>query len=214
MEWTKEQCRQFTESIRKSVKINFRPWAKLIAKDLSERFDDVKIADVACGPAFMCVEINKLMPDAKFILADSAGPMIEIALEEAKKAGFDVESAVCPAESMKLDDNCCEAVVCKQFFHEAENIEKSISEIFRVLKPGGRAYLIDFDADGSKSAAKKIYWFLRLTENKQIAEMYMHNFSRGLPHSKVMAIMSDAGFVDTEFQPKGPNYYITGTKGT
>ncbi len=212
MEWDSEGCRFYTESLRKSVKINYRPWAKLIAEDLAGKCDEARIADIAGGPGYMCHEIHKLMPNARFALADNFGEMLKIAAEEAQKAGMEIETFQCPAESLKLEDDSCDAAVCKQFFHEAKDVGKSVQEIFRVLKPGGKAYLIDFDADGSKGAAKKVYWFLRATANKRIADWYMHNFERGLSNMAIQSAMKDAGFREVTYLPKGPNYYVTGVK--
>ncbi len=211
-DWDENGCRQYAESLRSSIDKNFRPWAKLIAKDLKGRFDSPALADIACGPGYLCLEIAKIKPDCRFFLLDNSRPMMTIADEESKKAGINAEILTCPADKLALEDGHVEALACKQYFHDTDDPASIIREFFRVLKPGGRAYLIDFDAEGSKMAAQAIRLFLRTKANKHISDWYWKNFKRGKPGSKMKEYTKGAGFTNVELKRIGPNYFITATK--
>jgi ubiquinone/menaquinone biosynthesis C-methylase UbiE len=210
--WDEKDSRFYVESLRSSINKNYRPWAKLIAKDLEGRYESPILADIACGPGFLCTEIAKFDPDCRFVFADASETMTRIAEEESRTAGISAEIVTCPADKLAISDAHVDAIACKQYFHETDDPAAVISEFFRTLKSGGRAYLIDFDAEASKTAARAIRLFLRLKANKRISDWYWMNVSRGKPGSVMTEHVKSAGFTDVQLRDIGPNYFITATK--
>lgn len=211
-EWDEEGCTYYTEALRGTIPINFRPWAKLITTDLEGRFESPVMADVACGPGFLCTETAQLNPDYRFILLDSNEPMMTIAGKEMEEAGIDAETITCPADKLTLPDGHVDALTCKQYFHEADDPAAVIREFFRVLKGGGRVFLIDFDSEASRMPAQAVRLLLRAKAGKRISDWYWMNFNRGKAGSEMIEHTKAAGFADVHLKRVGPNYFITATK--
>ena len=90
--------------------------------------------------------------------------------------------------------------------------EKVISEVARVLKSGGKAFIIDFDADGNRVSATLIKCFLRIFRGKYIAQNFFKSFSGGLRGEVVKKMMVDYGIESVKYRKSGPNYFLIGTK--
>lgn len=47
MGWTEEDCRNYAESLRKVIKYDYRPWAKLIVEYLAGSIERPRLAVIA-----------------------------------------------------------------------------------------------------------------------------------------------------------------------
>ncbi len=211
-EWNEEMCREYAEGIRRVVKFDHGPWAGKIADRLKDLPAESGVLDVASGPAFLLLELAGRLKSPKLTAQDYSRHMLEIARANARTAGYEIETLECPAEKIALADDSMEVVACKQLLHEAKDVERSISEIARVLKPGGKAFIIDFDADGSRIIARMIKLLLRVVSGREMANGFWSSFCSGLPGAKVRDIMLDSGFNRVEYIKDGPNYFMIGEK--
>jgi ubiquinone/menaquinone biosynthesis C-methylase UbiE len=209
--WDKELCRNYANGLRPMVKFDHKPIARAIFKYLDNKPHQT-VVDIAAGPGFLILELAGLMDSPVLIAQDAAMEMLEIAKEEAGKIGMDICLCTCPAEKIELSDNIADAVVCKQLLHEASDPQKVISEISRILKPGGKAFVIDFDEDGSRLAAHIIKLLLRVVSGKLIAESFWKSFSRGLKGSIVKTYLENSGFKKVLYKKRGPNYFLAAFK--
>ncbi len=71
--------------------------------------------------------------------------------DKAKKADQEVHMVSGIAENLPFPDNKFDGVVTTLVLCTVESVEKSLSEIFRVLKPGGRFYFIEHVAAPEES---------------------------------------------------------------
>jgi ubiquinone/menaquinone biosynthesis C-methylase UbiE len=55
------------------------------------------------------------------------------------------------AETLPLNSYFFDVIICTNSFHHYLNPQKVLAEVGRVLKPGGRIYILDFTADGTIS---------------------------------------------------------------
>jgi len=136
--------------------------------------------------------------------------MLEIAQEEAPKYSHRILTCPCPAEKLTLADHTADVVLCKQLLHEARDPERVVAEICRITKPDGRIFIIDFDADGSRLAARFIKGFLRIISGKEISDSFWKSFNAGLKGRTVVEYMRKYGARQVEYLKRGPNYLLIG----
>lgn len=206
--WTKELCRSYADGLRPMIRHDHRR----IAQKISEKIENkpgLKVVDIATGPGFLLLELAMLLDNSVLVAHDSSFAMLEIAVEEAKK--YDKQISVCesPAESITLENDSADLVLCKQLLHEAADYSKVIAEICRILKPGGKAFIIDFDADGNKIAALLIKTFIRFSASKKLADSFWKSFSSGLKGSSVVECIEQNKMKNVEYLKYGASYFIS-----
>src|SRR5699024_6047112 len=69
---------------------------------------------------------------------DLSPGMVGMALRNAENLGLDVDGRVADAETIPYDDDTFDLVVGHAILHHIPDVEKSLREVLRVLKPGGR----------------------------------------------------------------------------
>ena len=92
-----------------------------------------KVLDVGCGTGEMAARLAEGGYEAWGV--DIAEPMIRYACHRHKSGQFRVGDV----ERIPFDDNSFDAVVCLGVIEYLANDERALSEIRRVLKPGGSA---------------------------------------------------------------------------
>jgi ubiquinone/menaquinone biosynthesis C-methylase UbiE len=194
------------------TRYDHRRWAERIAGEIKNLPAGATLVDLASGPGFLLVEIGKVVPGLNLVAQDQSELMLAIAKEEAAAAKLSVRTVCCPAESLSFDDDEADVVTCKQLLHEAQDPKKVVTEALRILKPQGRLFLIDFDANGSRLAAIAVRTMLRLSQGREIARDFWRSFKAGLHGEQVRARLIEVGFKNVDCRRSGFNYFITATK--
>lgn len=207
-EWTEEDARSYADTMKKLIRWDYRPWARRVADSVKGRYGKASVADIACGPGFMALEVARLIGPCNVTFTDSLELMLKIASEEATAAGVEHTTVTCGAEDLDLDSDSLDVALCKQFLHEARDWKACLEELFRVLAPSGRAFLIDFDAEGSAMAARAIKLWIRLSGGPDLADQFWTSWSHGLPRTTVLREAQAMGFKRVQVVSKGPSYYI------
>jgi ubiquinone/menaquinone biosynthesis C-methylase UbiE len=138
--------------------------------------------------------------------------MLEIAREESLKYGHNIKLCECPAEKLDVEDKSIDVVVCKQLLHETQYPEKVVSEMCRVVKPDGKVFIIDFDANGNKVAARLIQSVIRMTGGKNMAAGFRKSFHAGLPGRIIADYLKEYGLQHVEYHKRGVDYFIMGQR--
>lgn len=106
-----------------------------------------RVLDIGCGTGALTRLIADALPDktASWVLGiDAASAMVEVARRKARRIpNIAFETAL--AEDIPFPDGTFDRVVSSMFFHHV-NIDlkrRSLHEIWRNLKPGGRAVIVD-----------------------------------------------------------------------
>ncbi|MFA6451699.1 MAG: class I SAM-dependent methyltransferase [bacterium] len=186
--------------------------AQLIKSETKLLPGNPAVLDIATGPAYLLIELGKRFPSASLTGQDQAESMITIAKEEAVRAGLPINTILSSADRISAGNASFDIVTCKQLFHEAENPKGVLAEAYRVLKPGGKFFLIDFDSESSTYLALAMRTMLRVITGKEIANGFWSSYSSGLPGSKVRQMVSDAGFSQVIKKRIGVNYFISASR--
>ncbi len=123
------------------IDIQWRKKAIKLLADGKPKF----ILDVATGTGDFAIEALKLNPE-KIIGVDISEGMLEIGKKKIKANGHSsvIELMTGDSENLPFEENKFDAVIVAFGVRNFENIEKGLVEMLRVIKPGGRAVVLEF----------------------------------------------------------------------
>lgn len=121
-----------------------RQWRKKAIKMLQEH-QPKKIIDLAAGTGDFSIAAMKLSPE-KVVGVDISDGMLAKGREKVEKKGLsDVITLVNGnSEDLQFEDGEFDALTVGFGVRNYENLEKGLSEMLRVLKPGGKAVILEF----------------------------------------------------------------------
>jgi ubiquinone/menaquinone biosynthesis C-methylase UbiE len=110
-----------------------------------------RVLEVAPGPGYFCIELAKV-GQYQISGLDISKTFVEIARQNAVKAGVNVDFRLGNAADMPFSDSSFDLIVCQAAFKNFSQPVKAITEMYRVLRPGGTALIIDLSRDASPQA--------------------------------------------------------------
>ena len=110
--------------------------------------DDATVIDLGCGTGTLTIWLKQQYPSVRMIGLDADPNILEYARTKARAAGVDIEFVDGYANALPFDDGSAERVVSSLFFHHLQPADKrmALSEVFRVLSPGGELHVSDWGA--------------------------------------------------------------------
>ena len=124
----------------------FRSLAARLSEEISP---GSRILEVAPGPGYLSIELAK-RGQYEVTGLDISKSFVEIAKENAAGESVCVDFRRGNASAMPFEDNAFDFVVCRAAFKNFTQPLEAINEMFRVLKPGGRAIIIDLRRDAPR----------------------------------------------------------------
>ncbi|WP_231463230.1 bifunctional demethylmenaquinone methyltransferase/2-methoxy-6-polyprenyl-1,4-benzoquinol methylase UbiE [Pedobacter sp. Leaf132] len=120
-------------------------WRKKAIKELVSLHPRIML-DVATGTGDFAFEaIKKLQPE-KVIGVDISEGMLSVAKKKINERSltevFSVQ--VGDSEGLHFNDDTFDAITCAYGVRNFENLEQGLSDMFRVLKPGGKMVVLEF----------------------------------------------------------------------
>lgn len=199
-------------------------WRKKAIREL-EKSKPQLILDVATGTGDFAFEALGMLNPEKIIGVDISAGMLEVAEQKIQKRGLSAKFEVRLGDSEKLlfEDNTFDAITVAFGVRNYENLEKGLSDMFRVLKPGGKIVILEF----SKPQAfpvKQLYNFYFNSVTPAIGKIFSKDNSayKYLPESvaafpdgkNFLQLLHRVGFAETKYQPLtfGISSIYTGVK--
>jgi len=104
-----------------------------------------RVVDLGCGPGLLALEIlNRIGDTGALEGIDQSGSMVGLA--ERRCAGWaNARFEVGDVIALPYDDQSFDAGVCTQVYEYVEDVDLALRELNRVLRPGGRAVIVDTD---------------------------------------------------------------------
>ncbi len=112
---------------------------RAIAVRLIRPWNPSMVLDVATGSGDLAMAISKACPQARVVGADFCAPMLEVA----RRNGLP-ELVVADGMSLPLADQNFDVVAAAFGLRNMASWEKGLSEMARVLRPGGHLLILDF----------------------------------------------------------------------
>jgi len=133
-------------------------WRKKAVKKLLE-IQPKRILDLATGTGDFAIALLKLKPN-EIIGMDISDGMLDVGRIKMKKKGFDkvIQMRNGDSENLPFDDGYFDALTVGFGVRNYENLEKGLSEMLRVLRPGGKAVILEFSKP-KKFPVKHYYAF-------------------------------------------------------
>lgn len=133
-------------------------WRKKAVK-LLRSIQPKKMLDIATGTGDFAVECLALGPD-QIVGMDISKEMLEVGKEKMKKKGVDkiISMKLGDSENIPFEDNTFDAITVSFGVRNFENLEAGLSEMNRVMKPGGKTAIIEFSMP-EKFPIKQLYKF-------------------------------------------------------
>ena len=103
------------------------------------------LLDVATGTGDMAIMAQKMLKPQKIIGIDISEGMLEIGNEKIKKLGLNgvIELVKGDSETIIFETNSFDGVTVAFGVRNFEHLEQGLTEILRVLKPGGRLVVLE-----------------------------------------------------------------------
>ena len=114
-----------------------------------------RILDVACGTGDSTVSIAKAAAEGSEIIgADISEGMMALVKGKAEKAGVSgrISLQVADGEALPYGDGAFDRVTCAFGIRNFEHKEKGLSEFLRVLRPGGKAVILELSVPQNRLA--------------------------------------------------------------
>ena len=97
-----------------------------------------KTLELGCGTGFFLLNLKLAGVIDEGHVTDLSPGMVEVAQRNATALGFEVGGRVADAERIPYEDGTFDLVVGHAVLHHIPDVEQSLREVLRVLKPGGR----------------------------------------------------------------------------
>lgn len=135
-------------SIHEKYSLNKQPFGEWIVSHYHLQPGE-QVLELGCGTGSMWQGV-KLPPDCRVTLTDLSEGMLETA--KANTAHLGASYAICDAMSLPYPDAAFDVVIANMMLYHVPDIELALSEIRRVLKPGGRFYAATTGEHGAVEA--------------------------------------------------------------
>ncbi len=185
-------------------------WRRLVARRLQRSLhaNETQILDVACGTGDLSLQLFETIGGRVFG-TDFCRPMLDIAARKIEKTETALPLIEGDALRLPFLEGSFDGVTIAFGLRNLANVESGLAELFRVLKPGGTAAVLEFSKPviPGFSFLFKVYFtkvlpFLGgLISGSKSAYQYLPDSVSHFPtQSQLAALMGHVGFVEVEYQ--------------
>lgn len=170
------------------------------------------LLDIATGTGDFALEAYHALHPDKIIGVDISEGMLKFGKEKMQQLGLTdkIELQVGDSEKLNFPDETFDAVIVSFGVRNFENLERGLSDMFRVLKKGGKVVILEFSQPENKAFAT-IYNFYsksilphigKLISKDDAAYTYLPESVKAFPYGKeFLHILEQVGFTQTQCVP-------------
>jgi ubiquinone/menaquinone biosynthesis C-methylase UbiE len=172
-----------------------------------------QVLEIAPGPGFLSIELAKRGLPVQAV--DISRTFVDIARRNAAAEGVDARFQLGNAAALPLKDASVDFVVCRAAFKNFSEPRKALAEMRRVLRPGGKALVIDMRRDASMADVKHYVeslgvsrlnrWFMLLTFRFMLLK-------RAYPPEQFRRLAMEAGWAKPQIDLSGMGFEAWLTK--
>ena len=167
--------------------------------------------DIATGTGDFAIEALKIKPE-KIVGVDISEGMLSVGIEKIQKMGLEKTIQLQKGDSEKLpfSDNSFDAVIVSFGVRNFENLQKGLTDMFRVTKPGGYCLILEF-SNPRKFPMKQLYTFYskyclpflgKMISKDPSAYTYLPESVKAFPDGpEFIQIFKSVGYSETNWIP-------------
>lgn len=158
----------YDNNTRKSRLSEMREYADIVSGYVE---NGAELLEVAPGPGYLAIELAKQGHSVTGL--EISADFVEIEKRNAREAGVNVDFRQGNASAMPLADGVYDFIICSAAFKNFSEPLKALQEMYRVIKPGGAALILDMNHEATsedieneiqKSGMKGFdRWFVKLS---------------------------------------------------
>lgn len=120
-------------------------WRRNVVK-LIRRFGAQRVVDMATGTGDLAIAIAKAIPQAQIVGVDLSQGMLDEAKRKIEADGLAerISLECCCAEELTIESESCDAVSVAFGVRNFGDLEIGLSEMARILRPGGHMVVLEF----------------------------------------------------------------------
>jgi len=184
-------------------------WKNFTVSQL-ENVSEGEFLDICSGTGDLAIKTVEKLPGGKVKALDFCKEMIDFGKAKAVKSGLNnkIEFIHGNAENLPFEDGCFDGTTVGFGIRNVKHINKAFNEMYRVLKPEGKAVCLEFSTPPS-SLFKSIYLFYLSNILPVIGGLFGGDFDsykylstsiKEFPNQeRLKKIMEDAGFRDVKY---------------
>lgn len=185
--------------------------AQRIAGELPE---GSRVLEVAPGPGYFSVELAR-RGSYSITGMDLSASMVKIARSKAAEAGVRVEFVQGSASKMPLQTASFDFLLCRAAFKNFAQPVEALKEMCRVLRPGGRAVIIDLNRNASpKDIAAGVDAMGLTPVNRLLTKLAFRTVLLRSAYTRAQfeAMLAHTAFSQTEIRESGIGFEVWMTK--
>jgi ubiquinone/menaquinone biosynthesis C-methylase UbiE len=146
----------------KTTRKDMAQFSQLAARLKSLLPDGGDVLEVAPGPGFLAIEVAR-GGALRVSALDISRTFVEIARRNAAEAGVRLDVRQGNASAMPYAGNSFDLLVCRAAFKNFSEPLVALTEMRRVLRPGGKGLIVDLRRDVPMAAIKRYFQALDLS---------------------------------------------------
>ena len=186
-------------------------WRKRMKRYLPDR-ENLRLLDLATGTADQLIYLSSDERIASGVGMDLAEKMLDIGREKIAQRGLDGKLRLQTGDAVKVpaNDESADVVTMSFGIRNVIAVSEALAEMHRVLKPGGRALILEFSLPGN-TMMRRLYlfyfrhilpWIGSLVSGDAYAYRYLNKTVETFPYGEGFCeLMRAAGFSEVRAHP-------------
>ena len=186
-----------------------RYWRKVAIDRLAPKANE-RIIDIATGTGDVLVEIASRNHSVRILGIDFSRRILDLGRTKLMKKGYDraVSFQIGSGECLPFADKSFDGAVCAFGIRNFSDVKLGLMEFYRILKPGGRAVILEFSVPSTPVLSHIYNWYFnvilprigRLVSGHDNAYSYLPESVADFPdQKKFVSLIEETGFHKVSF---------------
>jgi demethylmenaquinone methyltransferase/2-methoxy-6-polyprenyl-1,4-benzoquinol methylase len=185
-------------------------WRRRAATELRVdlKVGEARLLDVACGTGDLALTLFE-STGARVIGVDFCGPMLELAARKALQRGAAIPFVEGDALHLPFRNDSFDGVTIAFGLRNLSSVKDGLAELFRVLKPGGKALVLEFSKPAIPGFRAVFQFYFAtvlpllggIVSGSRSAYQYLpDSVSRFPDQNQLASLMREIGFAEVGYQ--------------